>query len=126
MIAWVYYTPERLAGEQAAGNTVVLDFTADWCLNCKALEKAVLESDRVAARLREPGVTPMKVDITSSRNVAGNALLKEMGSLTIPLLVVLDPAGEVVFRGDFYTADQVVDAVDRAAVKGQGAAQASR
>ncbi|MEM9419194.1 MAG: cytochrome c biogenesis protein CcdA, partial [Planctomycetota bacterium] len=78
-IPWVYYTPDRLAEQQALGQVIVLDFTADWCLNCKALEKAVLESERITGMLREDEVVPMKVDITSSRNVDGNNLLKEMG-----------------------------------------------
>ncbi|MEM1107186.1 MAG: cytochrome c biogenesis protein CcdA [Planctomycetota bacterium] len=113
-IPWVYYTPERLAEQQASGNIVVFDFTADWCLNCKALEKAVLDSDRITAMLRGDGVTPMKVDITSSRNVDGNNLLKEMGRVTIPLLVVLDAEGNEVFKADFYTIDQVAEAIDLA------------
>lgn len=113
-IPWVYYTPERLAEQQAAGQIVVIDFTAEWCLNCKALEKAVLESDRITALLREDGVTPIKVDITSSRNVDGNNLLKEMGRVTIPLLVVLDAQGNEVFKADFYTIDQVAEAIAQA------------
>ena len=113
-IPWVYYTPERLAEHQAAGRTVVLDFTADWCLNCKALEKTVLQNERVASLLRTGDVVPMKVDITSSRNVAGTDLLKAMGRITIPLLVVLDGEGNEVFKADFYTIDQVVAAIGRA------------
>ncbi len=113
-IPWVYYTPERLAAQQAAGRVIVLDFTADWCLNCKALEKTVLESERVTALLRSEGVTPIKVDITSSRNVDGNNLLKAMGRVTIPLLVILDAEGNEIFKADFYTIDQVADAIERA------------
>jgi len=113
-IPWMYYTPQRLAEQQAAGQVVVLDFTADWCLNCKALEKTVLESERVSALLRSDGVTPIKVDITSSRNVDGNNLLKTMGRVTIPLLVILDPQGNEVFKADFYTVDQVVNAIKSA------------
>ncbi|MCP4743195.1 MAG: hypothetical protein GY871_13375, partial [Actinomycetales bacterium] len=34
-IDWVYYTPERFANAVAEDKVVVLDFTAEWCLNCK-------------------------------------------------------------------------------------------
>ena len=37
-----------------------------------------------------------------------------MGSLTIPLLVVLSPEGNIVFKSDFYTAAQIVEAVGKA------------
>ena len=111
---WMYYSPERLAAAQAAGQAVLLDFTADWCLNCKALEKTVLETDAVQQAFSPPGLITMKVDITSARNVAGNALLKKMGRITIPLLVVLDAEGQEVFKADFYTSSDVVDAVKRA------------
>jgi thiol:disulfide interchange protein len=113
-IDWVYYTPQRLASSLEAGDVVVLEFTAEWCLNCKALEQRVLHQDRVADLSRADGVTFMKVDLTSDADVAAARLLSEMGSATIPLLVVLEPGGERVFHGDFYTADQVVDAVRRA------------
>jgi len=111
---WMYYTPQRLAAAQAAGRAVVIDFTADWCLNCKALEKTVLETDAVQKAFAHPDLITMKVDITSARNIDGNALLKQMGRITIPLLVVLDAEGDEVFKADFYTPSEVVNAVKRA------------
>ncbi|MBM4009548.1 MAG: DUF255 domain-containing protein, partial [Planctomycetes bacterium] len=115
-IPWVYFTPERLADAQGRGDAVVLDFTAEWCLNCKTLEKTILESDAVAARLSSAGVTPIKVDLTGD-NPQGRALLKRLDRLTIPLLVVLSPRGEEVFKSDTYTPAQVLQAID--AVQGQ-------
>ena len=37
--------------------------------------------------------------------------LAEVGGLRIPLLIVLAPDGREVFRGDFYTIEQVLEAV---------------
>ena len=44
-IDWVYYTPERFATAVAEDKVVVLDFTAEWCLNCKTLEATVLQTN---------------------------------------------------------------------------------
>jgi thiol:disulfide interchange protein DsbD len=92
---------------------VVMVFTAEWCLNCKALEQGVWNNTELARLVSQPKVVPMKVDLTGS-NPAGREKLREAGSLTIPLLVVYRPDGWPVFKGDFYAADQVVQAVARA------------
>jgi thiol:disulfide interchange protein DsbD len=115
-VDWIYYTPQRF--ETAAGNRkiIVMVFTAEWCLNCKALEQGVLEDPRVVALFRNENVVPMKVDITG-KNPAGKAKLREVGNLTIPLLVIFSSYGKQVFKSDFYTVDQISQAVTHA-VKG--------
>jgi thiol:disulfide interchange protein len=109
-IDWAYYTPEILEDSLAKGDTVVLEFTAEWCLNCKLLESTVLHSSRVVEAFESDNVSPIKIDLTGN-NVAGNALLDRVGGLRIPLLIILGPDGGEVFRGDFYTVDQVLDAI---------------
>ena len=112
-IHWTYYTPERLADAQRSGKVIVLEFTAAWCLNCHALEQAVLHQPRVVAALNSKNVVPMKVDLTGN-NVAGSKKLVETGRRTIPYLVVYGPAGNEVFSSDAYTVDQIVTAVNQA------------
>ncbi|MEX0654895.1 MAG: thioredoxin family protein [Phycisphaeraceae bacterium] len=112
-IEWVYYTPDRFESALERGDVVMMEFTANWCLNCKALEETVLYTDRVSEALRQPGVVPMKVDLTGN-NDAGNQMLASVNRLTIPLLVVFSPDGREVFKGDFYTADQILTALDQA------------
>ncbi|MHC4832557.1 MAG: protein-disulfide reductase DsbD family protein [Planctomycetota bacterium] len=118
-IDWSYYTPDRLAEAQSAGDVVVLDFTAEWCLNCKALESSVLALPSVADRLNGDGVVAMKVDLTGN-NEAGNELLRASGRLTIPLLVVLASDGREIFKSDAYTPQQVIDAIAEAKGAGGG------
>ena len=112
-IDWVYFTPQRFATEMSRHRVVVMVFTAQWCLNCKALEQGVLNTPRIANLFDRPDVIPMKVDITGN-NPAATAKLNELGHLTIPLLVVFSPDGKLVFKSDFYTVNQVYEAVTKA------------
>jgi thiol:disulfide interchange protein DsbD len=112
-IDWVYYTPDRFEEAVKQRKIVVMDFTAEWCLNCKALEEGVLHDHKITDLLADEDIVPMKVDITGN-NPAGKAKLKEVGSLTVPLLVVFSAKGTPVFKNDFYTVDQVLKAVERA------------
>jgi thiol:disulfide interchange protein DsbD len=113
-VRWVYYRPERLASARANGKIVLLDFTAEWCLNCKMLERTVLRDPEVATALNRPEVVPMKVDLTGGDPKA-NALLKRMDRVAIPLLVVLAPGRErPVLKAEAYTPEQVLQALARA------------
>ncbi len=112
-IDWVHYTPERFEAAIAQKKVVLLDFTAEWCLNCKALEEGVLHNRKVIDALAQANIVAMKVDITGN-NPAGKAKLKEVGRLTVPLLVVFSPGGKSVFKSDFYTVNQVLEAIRQA------------
>ena len=112
-IDWVYYTGERFETAMGDSRVVVLVFSAEWCLNCKALEQSVFNSPKIVGLFERDEVIPMKVDITGN-NPEGKARLKAVGNLTIPLLVVFSPEGRQVFKSDFYTVDQVLDAVGKA------------
>ncbi len=109
-IAWTVYTPQRLERAFREHKTVALIFTAEWCLNCKALEQSVWGNPELVRLVSEPSVLPMKVDLTGS-NPEGRKMLQAAGSLTIPLLLVYNPDGQAVFKSDFYTAEQVVAAI---------------
>jgi thiol:disulfide interchange protein len=48
----------------AAQNTVMVDFTADWCMTCKTLEKLVLNTSRTDSAVRRNGVVALRADWT--------------------------------------------------------------
>ena len=56
---------QRIADARAAGSPVFIDFTADWCPNCKFYEKTVLKSVAVQAKFREKDVVFVKADWTN-------------------------------------------------------------
>ena len=111
-INWVYYTPDRLEAADGQDRVIVLDFTAQWCLNCHALERTMLHQEKVVEALNAADVSAIKVDIT--KYAAAQKKLVDVGGRRIPLLIVYAPDGREVFRSDAYTAQQVIDAVRKA------------
>jgi thiol:disulfide interchange protein DsbD len=113
-LRWVPYTPGRFAAAVNDRKPVVMVFTAEWCLNCKALDQGVWRDPGLARQIVAAGAVPMKVDLTAG-NPEGRERLREAGSLTIPLLVVYGSGGQPVLRSDFYTGEQVAAAIRAAA-----------
>ena len=112
-VGWVSYSAAALERAKAERKVVVLDFTAEWCLNCKALESAVLHRPEVVDALAAPGVAAIKVDITSRRSDGWN-LLHAYDRVSIPLLVVQASDGTVTLKSDAYTPEQVLTALTQA------------
>jgi thiol:disulfide interchange protein DsbD len=110
---WIAYDDVLFADARNAGNVVVLDFTAEWCLNCKALKALVLDKEAVMSRLRESGVTPLLADVTSTK-APGWAKLKDLGQTGIPTLAVFGPGLESPWISNAYTAEQVLAAIESA------------
>ena len=86
-IEWKPYTQADLEKAVAANKTVMLDFTADWCLTCKANEKAVLQSEPVVSKLKALNVVTMKVDFTK-QDAATLKFLNKFGRSGVPLYVI--------------------------------------
>ncbi len=111
---WVPYTDEVLAGALADGNVVVIDFTADWCLNCQVLKATVLDREPVHGLLSSSAVVPLIADLTS-RRAPGWEKLRDLGQTGIPLLVIYGPGFDEPWMSNGYTPGQVADAIERAA-----------
>jgi thiol:disulfide interchange protein len=62
--AWLPFTPDVVAGLQAQGRPVFVDFTASWCLSCQVNERVVLNRADVRQRLKNSGVALVRADWT--------------------------------------------------------------
>jgi len=90
---WVAFDPIEFQRHLDEGRPVFVDFTADWCVNCKVNEKFVFDSTEVRAAMAAKNVVAMKADVTDS-----NAYVRmverfqaQLGSRSIPFLAVFDP-----------------------------------
>jgi len=75
---------------QAAGTPVMFDFSAEWCVACKEMEKYTFPEPEVIAAL-EPFVL-LQADVTEN-NDDDKALLKYFGSFGPPTIAFYDAAG---------------------------------
>lgn len=69
------------------GQSVVVDFTADWCPNCKFVEKTVLQRASFTDKLKEVRAELVIADWTH-RDPAITELLNKLGSKSIPFTAV--------------------------------------
>lgn len=107
-VAW---QPLRAAGVAALpklGRPAMVEFTADWCINCKVLEKTIYEDPAVLHALDTGRVVPLQADLTRP-SPALEQLLGSYGGVGLPFVAVLNRDGRVVqtFSGLFTSASLV-------------------
>jgi thiol:disulfide interchange protein DsbD len=98
-----------------AKKTVLVDFTADWCLSCKAFEHAVLESEAVRKAIDENGIVKLRADWTTGAPDV-TEMLERLESKGVPVIAIFGSGGfdhPIVFRGG-YTQQQLLDAIQQA------------
>lgn len=91
---------------RAAGQPLLLDWYADWCISCKVIEREVFEAPEVLARLG--GYRLLRFDITRS-DPAQRAVLDRYGLFGPPAIQFFDEKGDE--RSDL----RVVGEIDAAA-----------
>jgi thiol:disulfide interchange protein DsbD len=87
---WRAFDPAAIRAELEAGRAVFVDFTADWCLTCKANEQLVLADARVEAEFQRLDVARFKADWTR-RDEGIRAELAAHGRAGVPLYLVYSP-----------------------------------
>ncbi|MEZ6069823.1 MAG: protein-disulfide reductase DsbD family protein [Pirellulales bacterium] len=114
-LPWQPYTRSRLEQELGAGRTVLVDFTADWCLTCKTLEVTVLNTEAVRDTVDRNGVVTLVADWTNL-DPGVTEMLNLLGANQVPVLAIF-PAGrpnEPIVLVDGYTQNQLLTKLNEA------------
>ncbi|MCQ4293666.1 MULTISPECIES: protein-disulfide reductase DsbD [Stutzerimonas stutzeri subgroup] len=93
----------QLAAARAAGQPLMLDWYADWCISCKVIEREVFANPQVAPRLADYRL--IRFDITES-NAAQRSLLDRYKLFGPPAILFFDR------RGNEMTEVRVVGEID--------------
>lgn len=91
-INWRSFASMNVLERRAMGETIFIDFTADWCVNCKVVEGTVIDTEVVRNTLSELGIVPVKADYTNEDEKIA-AWLDKFERPGVPMYVVL-PAGD--------------------------------
>ncbi|WP_254508114.1 protein-disulfide reductase DsbD family protein [Anatilimnocola floriformis] len=114
-IEWQNFSIANITQQEQANRTVLVDFTADWCANCKVNLKWAIERADVKQLIDENNVVAMKADWTSA-NPDLEEELKRLGRKQIPVLAIY-PAGkpdEVLVLDGLVWKQQVISTIRRA------------
>jgi thiol:disulfide interchange protein len=107
------FTSASLMRNRDEGKISMVVFTADWCPNCRVVERLSLHTPTVAEEMRRRGVDLMTADITRT-NPPASELLEKLGGKSIPYLAVFPPKGDFrrpVCLRDIYSEEDVLKAI---------------
>ncbi len=111
---WQPFDQAEIARRVAAGQVVMVDVTADWCLTCQINKTLVLDRDPVRARIGGEEVTAMRRDWTLPSE-AISSYLAEFGRYGIPFNAVYGPAApDGIALPEILTTNTVIEALERA------------
>jgi thiol:disulfide interchange protein len=111
-LVWEKFSQESLQAALDSGRPVFVDFTADWCITCKANERFAIDTNAVRKKFAEQQVIMLRADWTHGDPVITD-ILKQHGRAGVPMYLVY-PGGknrEAVLLPELITAQSVLDAL---------------
>jgi thiol:disulfide interchange protein len=91
LINWQKYDGVAIDAAIAEKKPVLMDFTADWCLNCVVVDKKVYVRKDIADLIKQKGVLAIKADTTVSDYPATIALKEIYNEPGVPVTILIVP-----------------------------------
>ncbi|NBT14193.1 MAG: hypothetical protein EBS56_11555 [Planctomycetia bacterium] len=119
ILPWEPFSRARLAELRQGGATVLVDFSADWCMTCKLNLATAIETTRVKQAIEANRVVPLLADWTEESPEI-KSMLETLQSRSIPVLAVFpasaanEPPRDPIILRDLITESQVLEALKQA------------
>ncbi len=111
---WQVLDSNTIQQQVAAGKTVFVDVTADWCVTCKANKIGVINQDPVYSALKANNIVLMKGDWTKP-SAKVSQYLHHYGRSGVPFNIVYGPnAPNGIELSTILTKKAVIDALNKA------------
>jgi suppressor for copper-sensitivity B len=119
-LPWEPFSTEALASALDEGRPVLVDFTADWCPNCKLVERISLNRKGTRDFVSNHNIKTLKADYTNLSDEI-TAWLDRFDSTSIPVTAVFSPGRptEPLLIRDVYTQSTLLEVLETAASETQ-------
>ncbi|MHC5213981.1 MAG: thioredoxin family protein [Planctomycetota bacterium] len=89
LVQWQEYDRAIINSAIAEEQPVLIKFTADWCSNCKTVDKKVFHNKKVVKAIEDKGVLSIKAD-TTLRNYDASIDLQKIYNIpgTVPITIL--------------------------------------
>tara|TARA_R100001132_G_scaffold27474_1_gene33946 strand:+ start:4879 stop:7215 length:2337 start_codon:yes stop_codon:yes gene_type:complete len=114
-LPWVPFNVAELQKLRTENKTILIDFSAEWCLTCKTNEKFALNTPETLELIKKHNVVPMYADYTDYSPTI-KEWLDKFQSVSIPLTVIFPanrPNEPIIIR-DLYTKSTLLNALQEA------------
>ncbi|MCA9114885.1 MAG: thioredoxin family protein, partial [Planctomycetaceae bacterium] len=114
-LSWQPFSGESLQTLLNERKTVLVDFTADWCLICKQNEQIALNTAETQQFVEQHGIVPLYADYTK-KSPEIQQWLDRLNSIGVPLTAIFpaeNPSRPILLRGPF-TRAQLLEKLQQA------------
>jgi thiol:disulfide interchange protein DsbD len=110
-LQWQKLTPESLRMAQTSGKEVLVEFTADWCINCRTVEYLVFNDQRLKSFLRDRNVVLLRGDLTEGDPYTKQVLREWTGTEAPPFTIVFKTDNQRVLLPGIYSTGDLIQAI---------------
>jgi thiol:disulfide interchange protein len=103
---WQPWAPGKVEQLNARGQSVMVDFTAAWCVTCQYNKKTTLANDDVLADVDAKNVALLRADWTR-RDPDVTAALQKLGRSGVPVYVIYKPGNSPVVLSEILSVEDV-------------------